>query len=952
MGMGWLCDSVRVPPCRPTESRVVGKFFLGEAALQLVVGVGCAGAVPTARAAYKNARTKLNSASDRSPEHFVQRATPTPQDSLLPCPALLDRLLPTPSLPRLTIGGGMTQEAHLGGDVPVPAKDADADAAAVVTAGTGGGHNKLSLVPLIFLIFFEVAGGPYGAEPAVQSAGPLYALLGFLIFPFIWAIPEALVTAELSTAMPGNGGFVLWADRAFGPFSGSLMGTWKYVSGAINGAAFPALCADYLARVAPAVEGGAPRVATIVVFNVALSFLNYTGLTVVGWSAVGLGIASLSPFVLMSGIAIPKIRPHRWGGVAADKDWKLFFNTLFWNLNYWDSVSTMAGEVERPGKTLPKALVAAVSMTSLGYLLPLMAATGAVDVAPEAWGNGFFADAAGAFVRSFPSISTNQHLRRSLNRRPDYGLIAPPSILIAWLKYWIEVGAVLSSIGLYSATLSSAAFQLLGMADLGLLPRVFAARAPIFNTPWVSIVATSAITLGMSFFSFNNIVAAANFLYSLGMLLEFAAFIWLRVKRPDLSRPYRIPMRLPGAVALCLVPSAFLVFVMAIAGWKVYAISAAFTAAGVGVYYLMRFCKARGCLRFSDGDDERAAYQRQGSRNNEPAVPDVLTQHGKRAGVEDGCRDYLSRVVPAVSTGGGRLTTIVTFNVALTLLTYTGLGVVGWSAVALAIASLSPFFHGDIRPGRWGVAGGDKDWKLFLKTMFWNLNYWDSVSTMAGEVDRPGKTFPKALLSAVCMASLGYLLPLRAGIGATDTPPEAWGNGYFADAAGLIAGKWLKYWIEVGAVLSSIGLYSASLSSAAYLLAGMADLRHAVGKRRGDGRHCPGHVLLQRLRHHPSGMMLLEFAAFVRLRVGPPARHGPALPLPRADAHGGGRGHVRRAVYVTSAAITVTGVVVFYAMAFCKARGLVRFSRPDEEESSEEGSPSRWAGKGQLCPWF
>nr|CAB3500678.1 unnamed protein product [Digitaria exilis] len=243
----------------------------------------------------------------------------------------------------------------------------------------------------------------------------------------------------------------------------------------------------------------------------------------------------------------------------------------------------------------------------------------------------------------------------------------------------------------------------------------------------------------------------------------------------------------------------------------------------------------------------------------EPAVPDVLTQHGKRA-------DYLSRVVPAVSTGGGRLTTIVTFNVALTLLTYTGLGVVGWSA---------------IRPGRWGVAGGDKDWKLFLKTMFWNLNYWDSVSTMAGEVDRPGKTFPKALLSAVCMASLGYLLPLRAGIGATDTTPEAWGNGYFADAAGLIAGKWLKYWIEVGAVLSSIGLYSASLSSAAYLLAGMADLRHAVGK--------------------PSGMMLLEFAAFVRLRVGPPARHGPALPLPRADAHGGGRGHVRRAVGIPGA---------------------------------------------------
>ncbi|KAL5219448.1 hypothetical protein ABZP36_020132 [Zizania latifolia] len=487
----------------------------------------------------------------------------------------------------------MAREVHLGEVFP-NAKNPDGDGAVAAAGdGGGGGHgrgpgNKLSLVPLIFLIFFEVAGGPYGAEPAVQSAGPLFALLGFLIFPFIWAIPESLVTAELSTAMPGNGGFVLWADRAFGPFSGSLMGTWKYVSGAINGAAFPTLCADYLARVVPAVDGGGARVATIVTFNVALSLLNYTGLSIVGWTAVALGVASLSPFLLMTGIALPKIRPHRWGATAADKDWKLFFNTLFWNLNYWDSVSTMAGEVERPGKTFPTALLSAVAMTSLGYLLPLMAATGAIDAPPGDWGNGFFADAAGMIAGS-------------------------------WLKYWIEVGAVLSSIGLYSATLSSAAFQLLGMADLGLLPRAFAMRAPVFNTPWVSIFSTSAITLAMSFVSFNNIVASANFLYSLGMLLEFATFVWLRVKQPGMPRPYAVPLRLPATVALCLVPSGFLVFVMAIAGWKVYAISAIFTAAGVAVYYLMGFCKAKGCLKFSTPSvtAEAAADQRQGSRNGE-----------------------------------------------------------------------------------------------------------------------------------------------------------------------------------------------------------------------------------------------------------------------------------------------------------------------------------------------
>jgi amino acid transporter len=219
-----------------------------------------------------------------------------------------------------------------------------------------------------------------------------------LVFPFVWAVPESLVTAELSTAMPGNGGYVLWVDRAFGPFAASLIGTWKYVGAAIGAAAFPALCSDYFTRAVPAVSSGGGRVATIVTFNVTLTLLSCTGLSVVGWTAVALGLAALSPFVLMVAIALPKIRPRRWGTTARVKDWKLLLNTLFWNLNGWDSVSTMAGEVERPGRTFPVALVSAVCIGSLGYILPLMAAIGAVDAPPEAWGDGYFADAAGDFV--------------------------------------------------------------------------------------------------------------------------------------------------------------------------------------------------------------------------------------------------------------------------------------------------------------------------------------------------------------------------------------------------------------------------------------------------------------------------------------------------------------------------------------------------------------------------
>ncbi|KAL3850389.1 hypothetical protein ACJIZ3_012271 [Penstemon smallii] len=407
---------------------------------------------------------------------------------------------------------------------------------------TNKNSKKLALIPLVFLIYFEVAGGPYGEESAVGAAGPLYAILGFSIFPFIWSIPEALITAELATTFPGNGGFVIWAHKAFGPFWGSLMGSWKLLSGVINLASYPVLCIDYLKLAFPIFASGLPRYIAIFVSTLFLSFLNYTGLTVVGYTAVCLGIVSLSPFVVSSLVSIPKINPKRWislGQKGVEKDWRLFFNTLFWNLNFWDNASTLAGEVDKPQKTYPKALFSAGLLTCLGYLIPLLAATGATPLDQEKWVDGYFADLA---------------------------------VVIAgkWLKIWIEIGAVLSVMGLYEAQLSSCAYQILGMADIGVVPRFFGARSKWFNTPWFGILLSTLVALAVSYLSFVDIISSVNFLYSSGMLLEFASFLWLRRKMPEVNRPYKVPLPWPGLVIMCLVPSGFLVYVMAVANKIVY----------------------------------------------------------------------------------------------------------------------------------------------------------------------------------------------------------------------------------------------------------------------------------------------------------------------------------------------------------------------------------------------
>jgi uncharacterized membrane protein YjjP (DUF1212 family) len=45
-------------------------------------------------------------------------------------------------------------------------------------------------------------------------------------------------------------------------------------------------------------------------------------------------------------------------------------------------------------------------------------------------------------------------------------------------------------------------------------------------------------------------------------------------------------------------------------------------------------------------------------------------------------------------------------------------------------------------------------------TLFWNLNYWDTASTLAGEVDEVKTTYPKALAVAMVAVVLSYFLPL------------------------------------------------------------------------------------------------------------------------------------------------------------------------------------------------
>eukprot|EP00890_Picochlorum_soloecismus_P000529 jgi/Picsp_1/1477/NSC_04955-R1_neutral amino acid transport protein len=430
----------------------------------------------------------------------------------------------------------------------------------------------LTLLPLIALIFYDVSGGPFGIEDAVNAGGPLLAILGFLLLPLAWSVPEALITSELATAFPENSGFVAWVTAAFGPWWGFQEGFWKWLSGVTDNAVYPVIFLTYLQQVVPVLETGFLRFLVLITVNLGLTYLNYRGLHVVGNAAIGMTIFTLLPFGIMCLVGIPHIEPKNWFVIDFDTiKWIPFLNVMFWNLNYWDTVSTLAGEVENPAKTFPKALGMAVTLVVLAYLLPLLVGIGVASDTGD-WTLGYFAGVAKQVGGS-------------------------------WLAWWIVVAAAVSQLGQFQAEMSTDSYQLLGMAERGFIPEAFAKRSK-HGTPTLAIIFSSLGIMTMASFNFLQIVELLNIVYCMAELLEFVAFIWLRVKYPDLHRPFKIPLSTGGCIAM-LVPAFFLLTVMLllpVIRGQVEIVFFTFLAilAGSGLYPLLQYIREKGWFKYAN----------------------------------------------------------------------------------------------------------------------------------------------------------------------------------------------------------------------------------------------------------------------------------------------------------------------------------------------------------------
>jgi amino acid transporter len=398
----------------------------------------------------------------------------------------------------------------------------------------------LGLLSLAAIVFFNVSGGPYGVEDAVSTFGPGLTLLLLVLTPLVWSLPVSLAMAELAAAMPDEGGYVTWVRRAFGPFWAFQVGWWSWIDSFVDVAVYPALFVEYLRFWYPAMTA-LERWALVVLFIVALTTLNVLGVRPTGRTAVALSVVALAPIALLVAVGLASATQAPWRPLVAEGQTLgaglgVGLAVVMWNYSGWDTPSTCLGEAKAPEHAFRRALLVALPVISAAYLLPVAAvlATGATDW--STWETG-----------ALPALAR--------------------AVGGDWLGHAVALGAVVSAAGLFLTLLLTNSRLPYVLARDGLMPAGLATIHPRFGTPWVAVVVSAVLYAAFAAFSFKDLIVLNVWLYSLALLIELAAFVWLRVRAPEMPRPWRVPGGLGVGLVVAGVPAALSLLAMATAGW-------------------------------------------------------------------------------------------------------------------------------------------------------------------------------------------------------------------------------------------------------------------------------------------------------------------------------------------------------------------------------------------------
>jgi len=451
------------------------------------------------------------------------------------------------------------------------------------TANVSTAHleRRLGLRSAVLFNMLEMIGvGPFITLPLViAAAGVRLSVWAWLLGAAI-AVADGLVWAELGAAFPRAGGSYAFLREIYGPDRAGNWLSFLYVwqlsfsaplsiaSGCIGLASFlgwfwPGLNAAPIAAL-PALHYANFAAAAACLLVTALLYRNLSAVTRLAWILFA-GVITAIAGVIVSGFArgawhVPASPAHSAALAAAG----LAQATLITTYDYWGyyNITFLGSEVRHPEKTIPRAILLSVLFVSAMYVAMNMAALPA---------------ASAIAARAAQSATASIHLQLVAEiGQSAFGAWA--GRVIAALVMWTAFASVFSLLLGYSRVPYAAARD-------GNYFRFLAAVHPRHHIPHRSLVALGLVAAVFCFFSLSAVI---TMLVITRILLQFffqqIGVMVLRVQRPDLERPFRMPLYpLPPLAAMA---GFFFILINRVNAVEGLAVAAAIGVSGTLIYGL------------------------------------------------------------------------------------------------------------------------------------------------------------------------------------------------------------------------------------------------------------------------------------------------------------------------------------------------------------------------------
>ncbi|WP_143961365.1 APC family permease [Litoribacter populi] len=344
--------------------------------------------------------------------------------------------------------------------------------------------------------------------PAAGQSGPAVTL-SYVIAGLI-CLPVAMVVSELATAMPQAGGSYHLVTRTLGPFAGTIVGLANWLGLMFAGGFYLIGFAQYLSEyldvanwIIVAVTGG-----LFTLLNVLGA--HYTGRAQMG--IVAILVLIIGYYVVMG-----------WPQVDGDLHQPYFgegFGNVFATVGLiivsftgFEKISTTAGELKKPGRNLPIAIIGSVLIATVLYFFILHVSTGIVPYEEFAGMNAPLVDTAEIFMPG------------------------QVGVFLVWSA------ALLAMASSSNAAITTASRINFAMGRDRVLPRWFDFIHDRFDTPMRSVIITGLLCVGLAEVgNIEQLAKISSVMFMLSYALICGGLIKMRHQKPEWYKPqFRVP---------------------------------------------------------------------------------------------------------------------------------------------------------------------------------------------------------------------------------------------------------------------------------------------------------------------------------------------------------------------------------------------------------------------------